>query len=231
MIRLGVTGTDTGVGKTVVTAALTAWMREQHLNVVAMKPIETGGDSTGDAALLHEASGGSATMEETCPFRFPDPLAPFVAARKAGRTVGARELDDRFAAISKDRDGVVVEGAGGMMVPISSELSYATLFKRWNMDLLIVAPNRLGVINHALLTVGAARTAGVPICGIVLNDIPGVPPTDVSRQSNRDIIQELAGEVPVFSFPTLAAPRDISILAASAESSGIGRLVLDRCRR
>lgn len=224
------TGTDTNVGKTVVSAALTAWMRREKLSVIAMKPVETG-DLTDDTRLLYEASERTATMEETCPFRFPDALAPMVAARKAGAVIETAALDSKFAAISKGRDGVVVEGAGGIMVPISAELSYATLFRRWNVDLIIVAANRLGVINHALLTIGAARTAGIPILGLVLNDVPGIGPDDPSRESNRDTISGIIGDVPVISFPALAHPRDISALADAAHSSGLGSLVLDRCRQ
>lgn len=230
MIRLGITGTDTSVGKTVVSAALTAWMRQKKMNVVAMKPIETGG-SADDAELLHQVGERSATIEEVCPFRFSDPLAPLVAARRVGRSIEASGLDERFAAISRGRDGVIVEGAGGLLVPISVKLSYATLFQRWNLDLIIVAANRLGVINHTLLTAGAARTAGVPILSIVLNDIPAVSADDVSRESNRATIQELLGEIPIISFPTVPNPRDISSLANAAESSGLGRLVLEKCRR
>jgi dethiobiotin synthetase len=225
-----VTGTDTNVGKSVVSAALTAWMRREKLNVVAMKPVETGG-STADAELLYEASGRSLAMDETCPYRFPDPLAPMIAARKAGAVIETADLDSKLAAISKGRDGVIIEGAGGIMVPLSADLSYAALFRKWNVDLIIVAANRLGIINHALLTVGAARTAGIPILALVLNDVPVVDPADVSRESNRDAIAELIGKVPIISFPTLAHPRDISELADAADSSGLGYLARGQSRR
>jgi len=230
MIRIGVTGTDTNVGKTVVSAALTAWMRREKLNVVGMKPVETG-NSTGDAELLYEAGERTATMDEICPYRFRDPLAPMIAARRGGRLIDTAALDSNLGAISKVRDGFIVAGAGGILVPLSPELSYATLFRRWNVDLVIVAANRLGVINHALLTVGAARTAGIPILALVLNDIPGIEAEDISPESTREAIPELIGEVPVLSFPTLARPRDISALADAADSSGLGYIVRGECRR
>lgn len=224
------TGTDTNVGKTVVSAALIAWMRREKLNVVGMKPVETG-DSARDAELLREASEGAAALEEICPYRFRDPLAPMIAARKTGAVIRAAELDSKLAVLSKGRDGVVVEGAGGILVPISEDMSYATLFRRWNLDLIIVAANRLGVINHTLLTVGAARTAGIPILALVLNDAPGADGSDVSRESNREAITDLIGEVPVITFPALARPRDISSLADAADSSGLGYLVRAQSRR
>ena len=226
MIRLGITGTDTGVGKTVITAGLTAWLRKQGLNAVGMKPIETGG-SANDAEMLRAASDNSATVDEIAPIRFALPLAPAVAARFAGSPIDVYKLDERFAALSRGRDAILVEGAGGIVVPVHGRLSYAGLFRRWDLGLIIVAQNRLGVINHTVLTATAARFAGLELVAIVLNDTP-TSVEDPSRASNRDAIEELIEDVPVLSFPAVTNPRDISNLASCVESSGLGVLVLDR---
>jgi dethiobiotin synthetase len=226
VIRLGITGTDTGVGKTVITAGLTAWLRQQGLNAVAMKPVETGGTAE-DAVVLREASGNSATLDDIAPIRFDLPLAPAVAARFAGSPIDVNQLDKQFADLAKDRDAILVEGAGGILVPLQGRMSYAGLFRRWDLRLVIVAQNRLGVINHTVLTATAARNAGLEIAAIVVNDVPTAA-EDPSRASNRDMIEELIDDVPVLSFPTVANPRDISLLASCVESTGLGALILDR---
>ena len=226
MIRLGITGTDTGVGKTVITAGLTAWLRRKGLNAVAMKPVETGG-TTGDAEMLREASGNAASLDEIAPVRFKLPLAPAVAARMAGTPIDIDRLDRQFATLSKGRDAILVEGAGGLVVPLLGRMSYAGLFRRWDLGVIIVAQNRLGVINHTVLTATAARNAGLEIAAIILNNIPSAS-DDPSRASNREMIEELIDDAPVLSFPTVANPRDILQLASCVESTGLGVLILDR---
>jgi dethiobiotin synthetase len=227
MIRIGVTGTDTGVGKSIVSAALLAMARERGFRVSGMKPIETGvrrGDPTTDAWLLRAAAGGADREELVCPFVLPDPLAPWIAARRAGRAIPLEELDGAFASLGEGRDLVVVEGAGGLLVPITRDVRFDTLFRRWEAELVIVAADRLGVLNHTLLTVQAARSAGLSIRGVVLNASP-TEPEDVSSETNRDFLRELIPDLPVITFPRLRDARNVDELAGTAEQSGLARLI------
>lgn len=227
MIRLGVTGTDTGIGKTVVAAALTALAREEGLEVAAMKPVETGVERGGpdtDAVLLREAAGGRDSLQLVCPIVLPEPLAPSVAARRAGREVKLDLLDDAFERISAHRDLVVVEGAGGILVPITPGVAFDGLFRRWSLDVIVVAGNRLGVLNQTLLTVQAARSAGLRVRGVVLNALAPEPGT-VSEETNRSTLTELLPDLPVLPFPWVDEPRNPARLADVARRVGLDGLL------
>src|SRR4051794_21451453 len=126
---IAVTGTDTGVGKTVVATAIIAALRERGLRVAPMKPIETGGGD--DAERLLHAAGGTHPLALVRPIAFAEPLAPLVAARRARAPIDPGVLDAAFQRLAASVDVVVVEGAGGLLVPITEEESYATLFRRW----------------------------------------------------------------------------------------------------
>ncbi len=203
MLRLGVTGTDTGVGKTVVATAIVASLRRGGLRVAAMKPIETG--VTGepqDAALLRDAAGEDDVMTDVCPVRFAEPLAPMVAALRARRSIDLPRLDAAFARLARGRDAIVVEGAGGLLVPIAEGFAYDTLFRRWSLDVVIVVANRLGALNHALLTVRAAQQAGLRVDSVVLNTIPvGDSAPSLAVATNLDALRALLPDQTVISFP------------------------------
>jgi dethiobiotin synthetase len=227
VIRLGVTGTDTGVGKTVVAVALVALLRRRGLRVAAMKPVETGvvpGAPT-DAARLRAAAGGADRPDDVGPIVYADPLAPLVAAERAGRPVDLDALDTAFGRLMAQRDAVVVEGAGGLLVPLTEQVSYAELFASWQLDLVVVAANRLGAINHVLLTVEAARAAELRIRGVVLNDGTGTTP-DLATATNAAALARLLPDVPVVTWPRLSDVSD-SALAAHSERLGVGRLIDD----
>jgi dethiobiotin synthetase len=223
MMRLGITGTDTGVGKTVIASAAVAWLGSRGLKVAAMKPIETG-EQLVDAKLLQRAGGSIDSIDDICPVHFPEPVAPFSAAYNSGTTVNLSLLDDAYSRLAAGRDAIVVEGAGGLLVPITRETSFASLFKRWNLTLLIVAANRLGVLNHTLLTLRVARSLGIPVRGIILNDVPLKSP-DASLDSNLEILKQLVRDVPLIAFPRIGEPLDLTRLCDVAESSGLGALL------
>ena len=185
MIRIGVTGTDTGVGKTVVTCALAAAFRRRGLRVAAMKPVESGAafdDPDRDGSRLRRAAGDDRPLSITAPITFPDAVAPLVAARRAGRPIDLDRLDAAIRDASRDRDALLVEGAGGLLVPLTEHVSYDALFARWRLDLVIVAANRLGVINHVRLTLAAARAAGLNVSAVVLNELTTNPLDPVDRR-------------------------------------------------
>jgi len=198
MIRLGVTGTDTGVGKTVIATALVGLLRGQGLRVAAMKPVETGvvPGVPSDAERLRAAAGDVDPLRDVCPVTFAEPLAPLVAAQRARRVVDLDALEIAFARLTRDRDAIVVEGAGGLLVPLTAQLSYADLFARWRLDVVIVAENRLGALNHTLLTVSAARSAGLRVRGVVLNST-GAREHDLAMETNLASLRELLPHVPV----------------------------------
>lgn len=190
-----------------------------------MKPIESGGND--DAKLLHRASGFSGSVGDVCPLRFHEPLSPFAAASEQGLTINLGRLDAAFTHLSRNRDGILVEGSGGLLVPITQTVSYAQLFARWNLAIIIVAANRLGVINHVLLTVMAAREQRLGIKGIVLNSVPVVnEPKDLSRRTNQKHLQQLLPGVPIIRFTHVADPRNLSLLIQETEKSGLGKLVI-----
>ena len=222
MIRLGVTGTDTGVGKTVIAVARVALLRRRGLRVAAMKPVETGvlpGAPT-DAARLRAAAGGGDRPGDVCPITYAEPLAPLVAAERAGRPVDLEALDAAFGRLAAQRDAVVVEGAGGLLVPLTEQVSYAELFARWRLGLVVVAANRLGAINHVLLTVHAARAGELRIRGVVLNSTTSAAP-DAAAQTNAAALAHLLPGIPVVSWPWLPNVSDDAALATRAEQLGL----------
>jgi dethiobiotin synthetase len=206
LIRFGVTGTDTGVGKTVVACALIGALRDRGLSVAAMKPVETGVEGEpADARLLSEAAGGQDALDDVCPERFDEPLAPWVAARRAGRTIALPVLEAARTRLEAGRDALVVEGAGGLLVPIADGITYDLLFRRWRLDCIIVAANRLGAVNHTLLTVRAALAAGLRVRAVVLNTVSADKPT-VAEQTNLDTIRRFVPETNVLTFPHHGSP-------------------------
>lgn len=224
MIRLGVTGTDTGVGKTVVAAALAAMLRRRGLAVAALKPVESGvaaDDPASDAALLRAAAGADDPLDAVRPLRLDEPLAPWIAARRAGRTVDVEALDDAVERLAEGRGAVLVEGAGGIRVPVTRDLAWDGLFVRWGLDVVVVAANRLGVLSHTLLTAEAARHAGLRVRGVVLNPVSG-DAGGVAEATNADALRELLAPTPVLPFPWLGGrARDVDALADAAEAAGL----------
>jgi dethiobiotin synthetase len=122
--------------------------------------------------------------------------------------------------LERERDLLLVEGAGGLMVPITSTLSYLDLFARWECELVIVAGNRLGVINHVLLTLRAAESVGIPVAGIVLT---ALTPRDasVAEATNYDALRQLVPAVPLFRFPWIDRCDDLEALAIAAAGAGL----------
>jgi dethiobiotin synthetase len=165
-----------------------------------MKPIETGGSD--DAEQLQRAAGTQHPLELIRPVALPDPVAPLVAARRAGTQVDLRRLDQAFDTLCASSDVIVVEGAGGLLVPITESENFATLFRRWNLDLVIVAANKLGVVNHTLLTVETALQHGLTIQAIVLNTIHDGLQT-VAESTNSALLSELLPSIPIHTFSFL----------------------------
>lgn len=173
---LFVTGTDTGVGKTYAACALLRALRARGHDVGAMKPVETGVGVEGpeDARKLAAAAGSGDPLDEVCPQRFALPAAPAVAAAAEGRCVDLRAVRDAFARLRERHRFLLVEGAGGLLVPVTEEASMADLAAELGLPLLVVARAALGTINHTLLTLRAARERGLRVAGLVVSHADGV---------------------------------------------------------
>ena len=166
MIGLFVSGTDTGVGKTVVTAALALALKARGVDVGVIKPVQTG---EGDARALKSWVGLAENLEEIAPFSFRAPLAPLVSARLEGRTLALGEVVARVRALAERHEVVLIEGAGGLLVPVGPGWTIADLAAALGLPLLVVARAGLGTVNHTLLTIEVARRAGLEIAAVVLN--------------------------------------------------------------
>jgi dethiobiotin synthetase len=174
-----VTGTGTGVGKTVVCGLLAGFLRSGGMRVTTQKWVETGGTAGPSEIDVHRrlmGDPGSAPEPppaDRCPYRFSLPASPHLAAAQEGRRVDPAVLEAAYRRLEGAHDAVLVEGAGGFLVPLSEELLTGDLVARIGLPVLVVAPNRLGCVNDALLTVEAVRRRGVPLLGIVFNRLPG----------------------------------------------------------
>lgn len=200
-----ITGTDTGVGKTLVTCGLAALLRESGYRVGVMKPAETGCEERDgkpfpqDASCLKEASGCEEPLEKICPYCLSEPLAPSVAAERAGVKIDISHLQAVYNEISQKHDITLVEGAGGLLVPILPSYTYADLAKLFKLPSLVVAANRLGMINHLLLTLEHASCRGLPVVGYVLNHLESEP--SLAVETNAEALCSLTsvpclGEIP-----------------------------------
>jgi dethiobiotin synthetase len=199
-----VTGTDTGVGKTVVSCALVRALRARGLDVGVMKPMETGVGADGplDALALREAAGVDDAMETICPVQLPLPAAPTVAAAALGREVELDPIWGAFETLAAVHQFLVVEGAGGLLVPAAKNVTMADLGLEFGLPLLIVARAALGTINHTLLTLEAASTRGLRVVGVVISHANG--PLSPSDDANLAALREALGDRQVGEVPALA---------------------------
>ncbi|MDP6977281.1 MAG: dethiobiotin synthase [Myxococcota bacterium] len=170
-----VTGTDTGVGKTVVSCAIARGLRDRGIDLGVMKPVETGVEEAGpqDAQKLRAAAGVDDALDEICPFQFALPAAPNVAAAAENRAVDLDILTSGFERLASRHETMLVEGAGGLLVPVTDEVDMAQLAQRLGLDVIVVARMALGTINHSLLTLREIERRGVALAGVVLSESDG----------------------------------------------------------
>lgn len=205
-----VTGTDTGVGKTRVACALVRGLRRRGVDVGAMKPIETGVGASGplDALALRRAAGGGDPLEDVCPQRFGLPAAPLAAARHQGREVDDAALDAAFARLAARHELLVVEGAGGLRVPVTAVDSMADLALRWRLPLVVVARASLGTINHTRLTLESAARSGLEVLGLVISHPDG--PLSPADAANLSLLLENPGARLLGVLPPLAEGEQVA---------------------
>ena len=187
-----ITATDTGVGKTTVSAAICKILKDKGINVAYFKPAETGCNPTPqDAYLLSKITGQP--IEEVVLYTFKNPVAPYTATLLEGKDIDIEKIKSHYRYLTEKYDFVIVEGAGGLLVPIKKNYTYLDLIKNLNIPVLIVARASLGTINHTVLTVRALE--GNEIVGIVMNGFSG---EDISEDTNPSIIEEMTG-IPVIA--------------------------------
>ena len=197
-----VTGTGTGVGKTVVAAALAHSLAAAGERVAVFKPAVTGLDEPGEAdhALLRRAAGSHQDDAEIAPYRFGPPTSPHLAAEMSGEEIEPARLLAAAGEASAGADALVCEGVGGLLVPLAPGYLVRDLAADLALPLAIAAPPGLGTINHTLLTIEAARAARLEIAAVVLTPWPERPSR--IEESNRETIASL-GEVRVTTLPAL----------------------------
>ena len=215
---LFITGTDTGVGKTVLTSLLARRLRERGVSVAALKPICSGG--RGDARMLHSSLDGALTLDEINPWHFCAPLVPLLAARRERRRVELANVLAHVRKIQGRFDVVLVEGAGGLLSSLGEDFDARDLIVSLRAVPIIVSPNRLGVVNHVLLTVEALPrviSRGAPV--VLMS--PRRP--DLASRTNPRFLAGILGPDRVLEFPWL------SVAGTSARALGSMRVrhVLD----
>ncbi len=199
-----VTGTDTGIGKTTVSTAILLAARQRGLKAIGYKPIETGCSGQGLALVGPDtlALANAAQSKPYCTYAFQPPVAPAHAAKLANIGISLRNISDCFTQYRAQSELCVVEGAGGLYVPITSELTTLDLAQKLSIPLLIVAANRLGTINHTLLTLSAARQRGLRVDAVILSETKAnsAGADSATGLGNQEQIST-HGKVPVLSFP------------------------------
>ncbi len=209
---LFITGTDTGTGKTRIAGAISALLREEGVDVGVMKPVECGWEGVGrDAQFLKKMAGSSDPDDLINPYLFKAPLSPYHAAKEEGSEIEIAKITSAFEKLSSRHEIVIVEGAGGLLAPVTQLLSVGDLARAFGAPLLIVSHPFLGNINHTLLTIQAARALGLTIAGVVFNQWENMkfpkPDFDLIRKK---------GEVEVFGMmPYMEEGNSASRLAAS----------------
>lgn len=208
-----ITGTDTGVGKTIFSAALARLLKDKGVNVGVMKPVTTGCSEregslvSADAELLAWGAGLQVSPE-IAPYLLREPIAPSAAAEMEHMKIEFSRIVAAYHRLSEEHDFVIVEGAGGLMVPLAGGLLIADLVKLLALPLLVVARPDLGTVNHTILTCFAARELGLDIRGTVINNFPDYPGTAESTAPH--LIDSLSGVPLLARLPALPALDDKS---------------------
>lgn len=203
-----ITGTDTDAGKTFVTSLLTRSLRKAGLDTVAMKPVSCG--EPGDTSAIRAAAENELTTEEVTPLSYKAPLAPIEAARLEGRTFDPAAVMTVFRKLKSSHNSLLVEGVGGWLVPLAPGYSSADLAKEMGLPVLLVVRNRLGALNHALLTLESIKAHGLLCGGIVLNNHPA-DDGDAAREGNRRLLPELTDVPLLFEISSGQTELDLQI--------------------
>lgn len=182
-----ITATDTGVGKTFISYNLVYALKERGIRAGYLKPVETGvEDLPEDGSLLASLTGQP--LEEVVPATYKLPVAPYAGLLEEGRDFSLEKLKEHYLRLLERYEFLVVEGAGGIAVPVKKGYNYADLAREWNLKTLLVARAGLGTINHTFLSVYYMRSRNIEPIAIIMNGFEG---KDVSERTNPQIVEEL----------------------------------------
>jgi dethiobiotin synthetase len=193
-VNLFLTGTDTNVGKTYVASLLVRYLRQAGLDCVGLKPICCGGRE--DAEALYAAADGAIPLNEINPVWLRAPAAPYTAALIENRTIDLMLIRETFGRARSAHESLIVEGVGGWRVPITRDYFVGDLAAEFGLPVAVVVDNRLGALNHTLLTVESIQARGLPCAGLILNRVS--PDDDIATTTNRGMLEDLT------SLPILA---------------------------
>ena len=212
-----ITGTDTGAGKTVLTALATRFLASRKIRVAAFKPVCSGG--RGDARILFEALAGAMTMDEINPWHFKAALAPSLSARRENKSVSLAQVAGHIRALQKGFDATIVEGAGGLLSPIGQDFNSRDLIRVLRARPIIAAPNKLGVVNHVLLTLeGLPKTVRARAKVVLISP----PRPDSASATNAKLLGEFVPAEKIFTLPWLGRRFDP---AAASMTPGVRRML------
>ncbi len=220
--RIFVTGTDTGVGKTVVTGGLLRALAQRGLRVAGMKPIATGARRCGatlvndDAEMLRDCSNVPLARELVCPCVYAAPTAPHLAAAAAGERIDLERIAAAYAALRARADAVLVEGIGGWALPLAETTMLAELPRRLGLAVVLIVGVRLGALNHALLSARAIVDDGLPLVGWIANTV--VPDYAWADGTVETLTAHLPGPL-LGRIPYQAAPTPASVAPYLADAA------------
>ena len=212
-MSLFLTGTGTGVGKTFVAIELLHWLRSRGIRAVGMKPICCGDRE--DARRLLAASAEGISIEELNPVWLQSPVAPSVAAQIEQVEIDLRKIQNCFRNVSERFDTVIVEGVGGWLVPITTDLFVGDFAKQLDLPVAIVAENRLGCLNHILLTLESVQRRGLVCAGVILKSANG--PTDLAQSTNETELRRLLASVNLVVIDERTEPNWAEIFAKTEQ--------------
>lgn len=189
-----ITGTDTGAGKTHVSCLLVKELRARNIDIVPFKPVACGDRE--DPRRLREASGLDLSLEQINPLYYKSPTSPYVAARFENTSVDFGTIADAFARLKDEYASVLIEGVGGWEVPMTKDQTFGDLAAFLGLPVVLVVANKLGALNHAILSINAIRQRGLECAGIIFNSL--TDEWDAASITNRGVIEEITG-VPVLA--------------------------------
>jgi len=219
-VSLFLTGTGTGVGKTFVAIELLHWLRAHGIRAAGMKPICCGDRE--DARRLLAASAEGISIEELNPVWLQSPVAPSVAAQIERVEIDLGKIQNCFRNLSERFDTVIVEGVGGWLVPITTNLFVGDFAKQLDLPVAIVAENRLGCLNHILLTLESVQQRGLVCAGVILKSANG--PTDLAQSTNETELRRLLADINLVAIDERTEPNWAEIFAKTEQPAVFGKL-------